>query len=230
MKVTKTLTTSWTRTQFGDSFESRGETWRHLRQARGPTCKQLRHRRRRGTKPSGRRTIWILSLLRVLTSGDFSELGQVSVAWRKPSSQPTGRCEQYTHKYSTYRVAHNIITFHHATTRDSMIAHHLCVLKIIVIHVSCLACPCLLPLLFFPMTSQTPTTLLEHGEHLEPYERSCVDLRQSGGFTQTVTPTGYEPKVIETNVIDAEAISPEDLEPEGWSLTETLEQIQKSSC
>ena len=29
------------------------------------------------------------------------------------------KCEQYTHKYSTYRVAHSIITFHHANTRGS---------------------------------------------------------------------------------------------------------------
>ena len=66
----------------------------------------------------------------------------------------------------------------------------------------------------FPLISQTPTTLLEHDEHLGPDERSnCDDLQQSGGSTQTVTPTGYEPKVIETNVIDADAISPEDLEP-----------------
>ena len=66
---------------------------------------------------------------------------------------------------------------------------------------------------FFPPTSQTPTTLLEHDEHLGPCERShCDDLRQSGGFTQTVTPTGYVPKIIETNV-DAEAFSFEDLEP-----------------
>ena len=28
-------------------------------------------------------------------------------------------CEQYTHKYSTYRVAHSMITFHHANTRSS---------------------------------------------------------------------------------------------------------------
>ena len=34
--------------------------------------------------------------------------------------QPTdGVCEQYTHKYSTYRVGHSIITFHHANTRGS---------------------------------------------------------------------------------------------------------------
>ena len=39
---------------------------------------------------------------------------------------------------------------------------------------------------------QTPTTLLEHDEHLGPYEPSHRDdLRQSGGFTQTVTPTAY---------------------------------------
>ena len=32
-------------------------------------------------------------------------------------------------------------------------------------------------------------------------------------FTQTVTPSGYEPKIKGTNVIDSEAISPEDFEP-----------------
>ena len=41
----------------------------------------------------------------------------------------------------------------------------------------------------------------------------CDDLRQSDGFTQTVTRTGYEPNIIGTNVIDSEAVSPEDLEP-----------------
>ena len=62
---------------------------------------------------------------------------------------------------------------------------------------------------FFPLTSQTPTILLEPDEHSGPDERSnCDNLRQSGGVTQTVT--GYKPKIIETNVIDAEAINPED--------------------
>ena len=75
----------------------------------------------------------------------------------------------------------------------------------------------------FPLTSQTPTTLLEHDEHLGPDERShCDDLRQSGGFTQTVTLTCYEPKVIETNVVDSEAISPEDLEPRRIELDRNL--------
>ena len=56
-----------------------------------------------------------------------------------------GECEQCTHKYSTCRVAHSIITFHHANTRGSRAARlriaHLCVPKTIVIHVSCLI-PC----------------------------------------------------------------------------------------
>ena len=57
----------------GDSTDSsRGETCRHLCQARGPTRTQLRHRRQRWTKPSGRRAIGTLSILQVLTSGDFS--------------------------------------------------------------------------------------------------------------------------------------------------------------
>ena len=44
----------------------------------------------RGTKPSGKRAIAILSILHVLTIGEFcSKLGQVPDAWRKTSSQPT---------------------------------------------------------------------------------------------------------------------------------------------
>ena len=56
--------------------------------------------------------------------------------------QPTdGRCEQNTRKYSTYTV-HRIITLHHANTRGSSLRiAHLCVLKTIAVHVSCLI-PC----------------------------------------------------------------------------------------
>ena len=43
----------------------------------------------------------------------FSELGQVSVAWRKTSSQPTGGVNSAPKKCSTYRVAQHI-TFQHA--------------------------------------------------------------------------------------------------------------------
>ena len=48
------------------------------------------------------------------------------------------------------------------------------------------------------------------------------DLRQSGGFTQTVTPTGYEPNIIMTNIIVFEAISPEDLKPRRIELDRNL--------
>ena len=128
--------------------------------------------------------------------------------------------EQYTHKCSTYRVAHSTITFHHVNMRSSRIAH-LCVLKN-----NCHPCVMShLPLFafspIFSLTSQTPTTFLEHDEHVGPDERPhCV--RQSGGFTQTVTPTGYEPNIIETKVIDSEAISPEDLEPRRIELDRNL--------
>ena len=72
------------------------------------------------------------------------------------------------------------------------------------------------------LTSQTPTLLLEHDEHLEPDGRShCDDLRQCDGFTQTVTPTSYEPKSHRDQL---KTSSPEEL-----SSTETLEQICKDN-
>ena len=77
--------------EYDCAVQGRGETCRHLRQDGGPTCRQLRYRRQRGTKPIGRRAIGILSILLTLTTGEFfSELRQVSVAWRETSSQPTG--------------------------------------------------------------------------------------------------------------------------------------------
>ena len=79
-----------------------------------------------------------------LTIGDFSVLGQVSVAWRKTSSQPTA-CVNSTPTHTTRTELHSMITFHHANTRGSRAAKlriaHLCVPKTIVIHVSCLI-PC----------------------------------------------------------------------------------------
>ena len=44
-------------------------------------------------------------ILQAVKIGDiFSGLGQVSVAWRNLQTTD-GVCEQYTHEYSTYRVA-----------------------------------------------------------------------------------------------------------------------------
>ena len=61
--------------------------------------------------------------------------------------------------------------------------------KIVVIHVSCRACHCLLARLHFHLLLLSfhrlhrHTTHLEHNEHSGPYERShCDDLRQCGSF------------------------------------------------
>ena len=84
-----------------------------------------------------------------------------------------------------------------------------------------------------PLTSQTPTTLLEHDEHLGPDERShCDDLRQSGSFTQTVTPTVEGvPKSVEFKDTETEATEPEDLEPRrielDWNFGTDPYQIQE---
>ena len=73
--------------QVGSSAKGHGETCRQLRQDRGPTCKQFRHCRQRGTKPG-----------KFFSGTGFGCL--------EKNLQPTdGVCEQYTHKYSTYRVA-----------------------------------------------------------------------------------------------------------------------------
>ena len=92
LKATKNTTTRLTRTQVGESTDSsRGETCRHLRQARGPTRKQLRHRRQRGSKPSGRRAIGILSILQVLISGDFF-IVRTGFGCLEKNLQPTDGC------------------------------------------------------------------------------------------------------------------------------------------
>ena len=115
-----------------------------LQRVRGETCRQLRHRRS-GTKPIGRRAIGILSILQASTIGDFfSELGLVSVAWRKTSRQPTGGVNS-TPTNTARAELRSMITFHHASTRGSRAGRlriaHLCAPETIVIHVSCLN-PC----------------------------------------------------------------------------------------
>ena len=76
----------------------------------------------------------------------------------------------------------------------------------------------------FPLTSQTPTTLLEHDEHVGPDERShCDDLRQRVAVSrrqshlQVKSPNSWR---LRSN--DSEAISPEDLEPRRIELDSNL--------
>ena len=77
-----------------------------------------------------------------LTTGEFFLRVRTGFGCLEKNLQPTDRrCEQCTHKYSTYRVAQHI-TFHHANTRGSRLRiAHLCVPQTLVIHVSCLI-PC----------------------------------------------------------------------------------------
>ena len=68
---------------------------------------------------SGTRAVGILSILQGLTICEFfSELGPVSVAWRKTSSQPTGVWNS-TPTNTARAELHSMITFHHANTRSS---------------------------------------------------------------------------------------------------------------
>ena len=144
------------------------------------------------------------------------------------------------HPQNTARTElHSMITFHLANTRGSRAAMlgsaHLCVPKLIVIHVSCLT-PCRtwhwppaqvlsqpfhLPLLSFRQSHQHTRSMV-----LDPY-LPCDVPRQSGGSTQIPIITSYEPKVIETkvietNVIESEAIEPEDLKPRKIELDRNL--------
>ena len=123
LRAMKNTTTQLTRKQVAVSTDSRG-----------PTCKQLRHHNQRETKPCGRRGIGFLNILQALTTGDFFLRVRTVIGCLEKNLQPTdGRCEQYTHKCSTYTVAQ-----HHANGRGSRkrIAH-LCVPQTLVIHVSC---------------------------------------------------------------------------------------------
>ena len=135
----------------------------------------------------------------------FSELGQVSVAWRKSSSQPRG-CVNSTRTNTARTELHSMVTFHHANTRGSRAGRlriaHLCVLETTVIHVSFLAAP---------DTDHKHKFSLTHFIHLsylsddlsftnKPYDSrpiyTCDVPRQSGGSTQipSFTPKGGETK------------------------------------
>ena len=80
----------------------------------------------------------------------------------------------------------------------------------------------------FPLTSQTPTVLLEHDEHSGPDERShCDDLRQSGGFQslpQVMSPKSSRPmsSTPKRSILKTSSA-------EGLSLTEILLQIRIKS-
>ena len=135
-----------TSTKNNSSKELKNSTARlALKQAGGSgksrmeSCRQLLHRRQTAIKPIGRRAVGILSSLQGLTICVFFLRVRTGFGCLEKNPQPTdGGCEQYTHKYSTHRVAqHDPISSRVAQAAMLRIAH-LCVLKIIVTHVSCL--------------------------------------------------------------------------------------------
>ena len=139
-------------------------------------------------------------------------------------------CEQYTHKYSTYRVAHSMITFHHANTRGSRLRSckaqectSLCLKKknchprvmshslphlTLTTSISSLS-PSSSTSPVFPTVSPSQTNTMNLNPNIYP----ANGPQQSGGSTQIQSLTGYEPKSVEVKDIGTEAISPEDLEP-----------------
>ena len=172
---------------------------------RWETCRQLRHRRKSGIKPTG-------------------------FGW-----QPLGRCEQYSHKYSTCSVAKHdhISSREHAWLRrlEGSGLHIFVSLKqwSSTCHVSFLAAP---------DADHKHKFSLTHSRLLLPYLSDSLTYTHkiygsrpmftpamfhgSGGSTQIPSLTGYEPKSVEIKAIDTEAIEPEGLEPRRIELGRTL--------
>ena len=183
--------------------------------SRGETCRQLRPRQQIGIETIGRRAVGIPSIHHGLTIGDFfSELGPVSVDWRKTARQPTGSVNRTptqtactdAHSVSQH-ILNRMITCHHANARGSR-------LHIFVSQRSCHPRVMFRSLPHLTVTTSTrslsltspifPTFSPSHPSPLahDPY-LPCEDPQQGGGSTQIPSLTGYEPKVIEL----------EDLEP-----------------
>ena len=98
--------------------------------SRGETCRQLRPRQQIGIETIGRRAVGIPSIHHGLTIGDFfSELGPVSVDWRRTARQPTGsvnRTPNQTARADAHTVCHNSYwtEWSHVITR-TRVAHGL---------------------------------------------------------------------------------------------------------
>ena len=183
--------------------------------SRGETCRQLRPRQQIGIETIGRRAVGIPSIHHGLTIGDFfSELGPVSVDWRKTARQPTGsvnRTRTQTARTDAHSVSQHtlnrMITCHHANTRGSR-AHifvsqsscHTRVMSRSLPHLTLTTSTRALSLTspVFPSFPPSHPSPVVHDPYLP-----CEDPRQGGGSTQIPSPTGYDPKVIEL----------EDLEP-----------------
>ena len=118
----------------------------------------------------------------------------------------TERCKQCAHKHSTYRAAQH----DHANTRGS--SRFACIVspcKIVVIHVSCRTCPCLLPRLHFHLLLLSFHRLHRHPQYiwstmniLDPMhdhtatisDRVAISRRQP--LPQVMSPKSLRPKKV----------------------------------
>ena len=144
-----------------------------------------------------------VSILQALTTGEFfSELGQVSVACRKTSSQPTGVCEQYTHKYITYRVTqhnhissreHEWLKIKDCTSLCPQNNCHPLVMSLSLPHLTLTtSTSSLSPFsIHFSFLSDGLTFTNKHYES-QPTFLPCDGPRQSGGSTQIPSQTHHE--------------------------------------
>ena len=209
------------------------------RHDRGATCKQLRHRRQRETKPvedeqleySVLFTPWRLVKF-------FLRVRTVSVDWRKNNRQSTGSVNS-TPTNTAHVELHSMITLNHPNTRGSRAGRlriaHLCVPQTVAIHVSCLI-PCrtwhwppaqVLSHLFHPLIlsfrrSHLCKQATRASTHKYPamFHGRVADQHISH-LSQIMSPTRLRPKSSRPKRSSLKTSSPEEL-----SLTEIVGQIQ----
>ena len=196
--------------------------------SRGETCRQLRPRQQIGIETIGRRAVGIPSILHGLTvRWIFTELGAVSIAWRKTSRQSTEGWTEHPLKqhvqmrtvcHSTYwREWSHFIT----RTRETQDCAFLC-FKIVVIHVSCLV---LCRTWHWPQAQ-----VLSHLPHLS-FRRSLPHT-QVLWRTIHIYPTRIHDRVTDqhkshlSQVMSPKWSSPETLSVEELSLTGIVGQIR----
>ena len=153
---------------------------------------------------------------------------------RSQNQESYSDLEQYTNKYSTYRVAQHdhISSREHAWVKSwkaqdctSLCPKNNCHPRVMSHSLPHLALTTSTSSLS-PISSTSPLYPTVSPSHtrpmaLDPY-LPCDVPRQSGGSTQISSLTGYEGKSVEIKVIETEVIEPEDLEPRRIELDRNL--------
>ena len=195
--------------QAGGSFKSRWETWRFRRHRPGQQV---------GTATIGRREVGIPGTLHGLTIRDFS-IFLTSFGWPGDKLPDNRRECRQTHLsqdiYEHVQFIRTVCSHAHAlTTRGSRMHSpglRIGVLKIIC-HPSVMSHPLQHLSLSTTTRSLSPTSpifrppLLPQSGPLEMDPYTVRDSMRSGGFTEIPSPTGYEPKVIQSDDLEPRSI------------------------